>query len=460
MSETRPNILWLCTDQQRYDTIHCLNNPYIRTPHIDQLVSEGVAFTHAYCQSPICTPSRASFLTGMYPSSVHACINGNQIWDEAAPLVTKTLADAGYDCGLAGKFHLSSAQGRIEPRVSDGYRVFDWSHHPGDDWAEGHDYIDWIKSKGYDYRQMLAENGYIPKEFHQTTWCAERTIEFMTQEREGPWLFSFNCFDPHAPFDAPQELVDRFDLDQLPGPLFQPSDLKAQNRLSAINFQSEPTDPADFNGKLYQAKYWAMIELIDENVGRIMAALEESGQRDNTIIIFTSDHGDMTGDHGLRLKGCRFYEALVRVPLIISYPEKFESGLQTDALVELTDLVPTLLDAANLPIPDRVQGHSLWPILSGQTNPDYHRDFVRSEFYQALPDKTSYATMIRDRRYKLVNYHGHNLGELFDLDTDPGEFNNLWDDDSYADIRFGLMKRSFDSLAMAVDIGSPRISGY
>ena len=168
----------------------------------------------------------------------------------------------------------------------------------------------------------------------------------------------------------------------------------------------------------------------------------------------------MTGDHGLRLKGCRFYEALVRVPLIISYPEKFESGLRTDALVELTDLVPTLLDAANLPIPNRVQGHSLWPILSGQTNPDYHRDFVRSEFYQALPDKTSYATMIRDRRYKLVNYHGHNLGELFDLDTDPGEFNNLWDDDSYADIRFGLMKRSFDSLAMAIDIGSPRISGY
>ena len=109
MPDTRPNILWLCTDQQRYDTIHCLNNPYIRTPHIDQLVSEGVAFTHAYCQSPICTPSRASFLTGMYPSSVHACINGNQIWDEAAPLVTKTLADAGYDCGLAGKFHLSGA---------------------------------------------------------------------------------------------------------------------------------------------------------------------------------------------------------------------------------------------------------------------------------------------------------------------------------------------------------------
>ena len=181
---------------------------------------------------------------------------------------------------------------------------------------------------------MLAENGYIPKEFHQTTWCADRAIDFMNQDREQPWLFSFNCFDPPAPFDAPQEFVDRFDLNQLPGPLFQPSDLKAQKQLSAVNFQTEPTDPADFDGKLYQAKYWAMVELIDENVGRIMSALEASGQKDNTIVIFTSDHGDMTGDHGLRLKGCRFYEALVRIPLIISYPDKFKSGLKTDALVE------------------------------------------------------------------------------------------------------------------------------
>ena len=146
----RPNILWICTDQQRYDTIGALGNPHIHTPNIDRLVGEGLAFTHAYCQNPICTPSRASFLTGMYPSSVHACMNGNDRWADAAPLVTKLLADAGYDCGLAGKLHLSGAAGRIEPRPDDGYRVFHWSHHPYDDWDEGHDYADWLRAQGND----------------------------------------------------------------------------------------------------------------------------------------------------------------------------------------------------------------------------------------------------------------------------------------------------------------------
>ena len=158
-----PNILWLCTDQQRYDTISALGNPHIRTPNIDNLVNTGVAFTHAHCQSPICTPSRASFLTGMYPSTVHGCINGNEIWDDAAPLITKTLADVGYDCGLAGKFHLSGAQGRIEPRVNDGYRVFDWSHHPSDDWPTNHAYAEWLKNQGYAYKDLMDQYGYIPE---------------------------------------------------------------------------------------------------------------------------------------------------------------------------------------------------------------------------------------------------------------------------------------------------------
>ena len=123
-------------------------------------------------------------------------------------------------------------------------------------------------------------------------------------------------------------------------------------------------------------------------------------------------------------------------------------------------MVPTLLNATGLSIPDRIQGRSLWPILTGQANPDHHRDFVRSEFYQALPQKASYASMIRNHRYKLVNYHGHDLGELFDLELDPNEFNNLWDNTNYADIRFELMRQSFDALALAVDIGTPRISGF
>ena len=456
----RPNILWICTDQQRYVTIGALGNKHVRTPNIDKLAEAGVAFTHAHCTSPICTPSRANFLTGMYASTVHGCINGNEKWDDAAPLITRTLADVGYDCGLSGKLHLAGAKGRIEPRPDDGYRVFHWSHHPSDDWPQGHDYADWLRGKGHDYRSLKKKHGFIPARLHQTTWCADIAIDFIREKRDGPWLFSYNCFDPHPAFDAPQEYLERYDVDSLPGPLFRESDIPAQRKLGRINFQTEPTDPKEFNGKRHQAKYWAQIDLIDENVGRMLDALDETGQRDNTIVIFTSDHGDMLGDHGLRAKGCRFYEGLVRVPLIMSWPGHFKAGLRSNALVELTDIVPTLLETAGLAIPETMHGRSLLPLLTGTADPHHHREFVRCEFYKVLPGEPSYATMIRNRRYKLVCYHGYGLGELFDLENDPGEFTNLWDDPKHADLRFELIVQNFDAMAFAIDTGTRRVSGF
>jgi len=460
--DNRPNILWICTDQQRWDTIRSLGNEYIRTPNLDRLAARGVAFENAYCQSPICTPSRASFLTGRYASTVHATMNGNEIWDGAAPLVTKTLADAGYDCGLAGKFHLSGAQGRIEPRIDDGYRVFHWSHHPADDWPEGHDYNDWLIARGVDYTETFDKLGYIPPEHHQVKWCADKAIEFLKEDRGGqPWLFSYNCFDPHPPFDPPQSYLDHYPAEEMPGPLFRESDLEAQAKLEAVNFQSEARRPEEFDAKSIQAKYWAMIEQIDDHVGRMLDALEESGQADNTVVIFTSDHGETCGDHGLLLKGCRFYESLVHVPLIISLPGRFEEGLRSQALVELTDLAPTLLELAGLPVPDRMQGRSLLPILEGKASPDRHREFVRSEYYRTLAGVQSWGTMVRTERFKQVLYHGHDgLGELFDLENDPDEFDNLWNDPRLAEERHKLMVMNFDSLATAVDVGAPRISRY
>jgi arylsulfatase len=457
----KPNILWICTDQQRWDTIHALGNEHVHTPNIDRLVAEGVSFTHAYCQSPICTPSRASFLTGMYPGTLHACMNGNDSWDNAAPLITKTLADIGYDCGLSGKFHLSAADGRIEPRVDDGYRVFQWSHHPGDDWPEGHDYKDWLVSKGIDYNTTHKKYGYIPAEHHQTTWCAEVAIDFIRERRTAPWLFSLNCFDPHPALDPPQEYVDRYDVESAPGPYYQDSDLAAQKKLSGIRFQSEAKHPDEFDAKKRQVLYWAQIDLIDEQVGRILDVLEETGQRDNTVIIFTSDHGNSVGDHGLINKGCRFYEGLTRVPLIFSWPGYFKQNLQSDALVELTDIVPMLLELAGLPIPDDMHGKSLLPILTGVANAGEHREFVRSTYYRALDDKLqSYATMIRNRRYKLVHFHGHGLGELFDLENDPHEFTNLFDSPDHKNIRLSMTDQSFDAMAFAIDVGSKRVGRY
>lgn len=458
----RPNVLWICPDQQRWDTIHALGNKYIRTPNIDRLVAHGVAFTHAFCQSPICTPSRAAFLTGRYPSSIRACINGNDHWANGAPLITKTLADAGYDCGLAGKLHLSAAHERIERRPDDGYRVFHWSHHPYDDWPEGHDYINWLRKQGLDFRTLHKKHGFIPEEYHQTTWCGLMAMDFFREhaDDEQPWLFSFNCFDPHNLYDPPGNYLARFDIPSLPGPAFRESDVSAQEKLSSLRFLAPFARPETFDGRKLQAQYWAQIELIDHVVGQMVDALEKTGQLENTVIIYMSDHGDILGDHGLQVKGCRFYEPLVRVPLVISWPGRLKQGLVSDALVELIDIPPTLLELAGLPPDPGMAGKSLWPILTGQADPRHHRDFVRSEYFQALFGPPSYGTMFRDRRYKLVNYHGTGLGELFDLQEDPGEFNNLWDDPQHADVRFQLMVKSFDSLAFSIDTGPPRVGRF
>ena len=459
----RPNILWLCTDQQRYDTIGALNNAHIRTPNIDRLVREGVAFTHAFCQSPICTPSRASFLTGMYPSAIHACTNGNAYWADSAPLVTKLLADAGYDGGLVGKFHLSGGADRTEPRIpNDGYRYFQFSHAPRDSWKEGHDYKDWVEEKGFNLAQLRKDPAAIPPEMHQTSWCAAKTIEFIEEDHQGqPWFLSFNPYYPHPPFDPPQVYRELYDPRDVPAPLFQESDLAAQARLAGVDFQSKARRPEEFDAQSIIAKYYGMITLVDDKIGEILAALERSGQYDNTLIILTSDHGESLGDHGLVEKGCRFYEGLVRVPLIFSWRGHFKPGLVQEALVELTDIAPTLLEICCLPQPDRMQGKSLVKLLNGES--DHHRDYVRSEYYHVLMPREengfegSYGTMFRTHRYKLVVYHGHGTGDLFDLHADPDEFVNRWDDPAYQQIRFELLLKSYDAQAFAVDIGSRQI---
>lgn len=480
MSVKKPNILWICTDQQRYDTIGALGNPYVSTPNIDSLVNEGVAFTHAYCQSPICTPSRASFLTGMYPSAVHVNGNGNNYFPETYPLVTRTLTDVGYDCGLIGKLHLASAFGRIEPRADDGYRYWQYSHAPRDDWKKSHDYADWVRSKGYILGELTKSPDGVPAELHQTTWCAEKTIEFIREEREGPWLASVNIYDPHPPFNPPKEYREQFNPSEIPEPLFKESDLEQQHRLRQVDFQSKVHTPDNLDirnpiipqspggssqktvgtsdAKTLIAAYYAMVKLIDDQLGRILDALNDTGQRENTVIIFTSDHGEMLGDHGLIQKGCRFYDGLVRVPLIFSWQGQFETGLKSNALVELVDKAPTLLELAGLPVPEGMHGQSLIPILRGQGNTNHHRHYVRCEYYDALdrPDHT-FATMYRDKRYKLVVYHGHQEGELYDLVDDPGEFNNLWDSQRMYDTKMELLKRSFDASMFAMDRGPKRV---
>ena len=466
MSETRPNILWYCTDQQRFDTIRALGNPHVRTPTLDRLVSEGTAFTHAYCQSPICTPSRSSFMTGMYPARARNCRNGNGDWPNHAPLISKQLADAGYDCGMIGKFHLQSSGYRIEPRLDDGYRYWKFSHAPRDDWPTGHDYAEWVRERGGDLNSLRESPGRVPTELHQTTWASERALEFMQQSRSGPWMLTINVYDPHPPFIPPQTYADQFDPQALPGPYFRESDLAHQKRLGVVDFQTESQRPEEFDGKQVQAWYYAMIAQIDDQFARLLQFLDESGQRENTAIVFMSDHGETLGDHGLLYKGCRFYEGLVRVPLIFSWPGHVVAGLKSDALVELIDMSATLLEMGGVRPPESMQGRSLLPILRGEQPPGEHRDFVRCEYYDSLDPyfcvgdgDNTFATMYRDRQYKLIVYHDHGLGELYDLQADPWEFNDLWDSPEHQALKCDLLRRSFDAAMRAnVDVGSPRIA--
>jgi len=464
VSDKRPNILWYCTDQQRFDTIGALGNPYVRTPSLDGLVEGGVAFTHTYCQSPICTPSRSSFMTGMYPSRLHNTRNGNESFPPYPPVVSKIIADSGYDCGLVGKFHLQSSGRRTEPRIDDGFSFWKFSHAPRDDWKEGHDYVDWVKSKGGDLNSLRDQEERVPTELHQTTWTTDMALEFLSQKRNGPWMLNLNPYDPHPPFVPPKSYADLFDPASMPGPHFRPSDLKTQEKLSLCDFQDEVRTPEEHDAKRNQALYYAMIAQIDDQFGRILTFLRNSGEIDNTVVIFTSDHGESLGDHGLMFKGCRFYEGLVRVPLIFSCPKRFRVNHQSSALVELLDLTATLLDLAELNQPDYLQGASLLPILMGESKSSHHRDFVRSEYFDALdPHFTggegTFATMFRDARYKLCVYHGKDIGELYDLENDPWEHNNLWDVPAETETKNQLLARSFDAhVLLTTDMGSRRIA--
>jgi len=468
MTTSRPNILWYCTDQQRFDTIASLGTPHVQTPTIDGLVNEGVAFTHAYCQSPICTPSRASFMTGQYPSRVHNTRNGNDTFPtEAPPLITRMIADAGYECGLIGKFHLVSAGMRPEPRLDDGFTDWWHSHAPRDDWAPGtHDYADWVRAKGGDLNALRESEARVPTELHQTTWASERAIEFITRERVDaqPWLLNINVYDPHPPFIPPQSYADRFNAADMPGPYFRESDLAHQAKLASVDFQGDVKTPEEHDAHDAQAKYYAMIAQIDDQFARILQTLDETGQRDNTIVIFTSDHGETLGDHGLMFKGCRFYEGLVRVPLIFSWPGQFQQNVQAGGLVELLDMSATILDVCGVDIPDYFQGRSLLPVLRGEQPGDHVRDFVRCEYFEALdPFFTdgvgSHATMYRNDRFKLSLYHDQKLGELYDLQNDPWEFDDLWDHPDYQDVRNELVLESFHSHAvLTTDVGTKRIA--
>lgn len=309
----RPNILWLCADQQRYDTICALGNEYIDTPNLDRLCAQGVAFTHAYVQNPVCTPSRASFMTGKYPSAINANILGGVNNPEHCTLITRALADAGYHCGNIGKLHISAAWDGEEHRGDDGYSTFIYSLSPGHDLEHGcNEYKTWLEGKGIDWHDLMVGDGErnyywyredAPAELRQTAWCAEEAVKFIRErtnaDPDRPWALTVNCFDPHPPYDAPLELVEKYLARNIPDPIYTEEDPKTYESLKNIYHQSKGCNPPSDAVRRERASYYGMCELVDRHFGRIIDALDEMGLREDTVIIFTSDHGEMLGDHGL-----------------------------------------------------------------------------------------------------------------------------------------------------------------
>jgi arylsulfatase len=466
---TRPNILWICTDQQRYDTLGCNGNRFVRTPVLDKLAENSVVFDQCYCQSPVCSPSRASFLTGRYPRTTRCRQNGQDTPADEV-LVTKLLADAGYKCGLSGKLHIASCNPALsrsmEPRIDDGYSVFHWSHDP---WV-GPEYRDWLASKGARVELRPHPDSewvhYGPKpELTQAAWCADRAIDFIRaqSDSDSPWLFSVNPFDPHHPFDPPEEFLKRYEafLDDIPLPNYVEGELDNKTIYQQTDHLGAYSNPKRWpaasmtptDHRLVRAAYWAMCDNMDVQVGRMLDALRETGQLDNTIVIYTADHGEMLGDHGIYCKGPYFYDCAIHVPLMISWPG-FIRPERTSALVELTDLAQTLLDAAGLRHHPGMQGLSLWPALTRCDDLHHHRDDIYCECYNScerLVQPDPHLTMVRTASHKLVVDHTNSTGELYDLKLDPNETVNRWHDPALIHTKAELLLRLTNLMAWTVD---------
>ncbi len=472
MENRKPNILWICTDQQRFDTLGCYGNTFVNTPVLDKLAEEGALFETAISQSPVCSPSRGCFLTGRYPNTCRTRQNGADIPDTEV-LVTKLFHEHGYYCGLSGKLHIRACNPKsgcteIESRIDDGYDEFHWSHDTAPVWGLNNEYYQWLDSKfGKTYTTSKSKESKwveygMPVEQSQSYWCAEKAIDFIKQNQDRPWLFSVNMYDPHHPFDPPKELFDTYlkNLKNLPLPNYTEGEEKTktiwqqQDNTGAYNHHAGYpfSEMNEKDHRMLKAAYYAMCDNIDIQVGRMLEALKETDQYDNTIIVFHSDHGEMLGDHGVYLKGPFFYDCCIRVPLIISWPGHIKPA-RYPQLVELMDIPQTLLELCGYERYEGMQGASIVPLLEGKKEVLHKNAY--SDYMNAMPwhrNPIAYASMVRTEDWKLIVSHaGNGEGELYDLKEDSAEQHNLFHLPAYRDIKLELYAQLLDRWAQQID---------
>ncbi len=488
------NILFIMCDQLRWDYLSCTGHAHLKTPNIDRLASMGMRFDNAFVQSPVCGPSRASFYTGRTVFSHGATWNFVPL-----PIGELTIGDylrpKGVRVAVAGKTNFRSdvdgmarlgltkdtdvglliSEGGFEP----------WEHDDGE-------HPDQIVSPDLAYNAYLRANGYegdnpwneyanaaegpngellsgwsmrnsrlparVREEHSETAYITNRAMDFIRTAGEQPWLMHLSYIKPHWPYLAPAPYHAAFGPQHMQARCADKREISNPHPVydAFMKMDAAQSFARDETRDAVVPTYMGLIKQIDDHVGRVIDMLEQSGEINHTMIVFTSDHGDYLGDHWLGEKEL-FHEASVRVPLIIFDPSPEADttrGTIADQLVEAIDLVPTFIDAHGLKIPyHRLEGRSLLPIVHGKQTPDW-RTFVLSEldysFYRArlsldLQPNDCRIYMVRDQRWKYIHYRGFRP-QLFDLQNDPDEFYDLGEDPSLESVRRAMEAMLFDRL--------------
>ncbi len=419
---TRPNILFLLTDDVRWDDLGCAGHPFSRTPHIDRLAREGVMFRNAFATTPLCSPSRASFLTGVYPHT-HGITDNTDRSLASHKLATfpQSLQRAGYETAFLGKWHMGN----------------DNSPRPGfDHWS-------CLKGQGSSFDAEMNVDGHtVQTRGYVTDVLTERAVEFTKRPRAKPFLlyFAHKAVHPETTQRADGTLSDPAASNFIPAPRHKNlyAGLKAPRRANYTDTLEgkpalrreipglPPLGPATGGSDETILNRLRMLASADDSTGELLRALEATGQLDRTLVVFTSDHGYFYGEHGLSVERRLAYEEGIRIPLLLRYPPLIKAGSTRDQLVLSLDLAPTLLDLAGVPAPAGLHGHSLVPLL--QRDGPGLRDAFLVEYYSdnVFPRvaKMGYQT-VRTDRWKLIHYVDlTGMDELYDLRTDPYEMKN------------------------------------
>ncbi len=408
----QPNVLLFLTDQQRFDTIRALGNSHIQTPTLDSLVQEGISFTSAYDASPVCIASRCSLILSQWAHQT-GCTTNCPMPQERTSLM-EILHEGGYQTHGVGKMHFSPDSHKMW-----GYESRDYSEEGG--WREDDDYCRFVHDSGYDHVSALmgvrSEYYYIPQpsqlpaRLHNSTWVADRSLEFLeSRDRDRPFFLWSSFIKPHPPFESPSpwhRLYKPVDMPLPHLPTGYESLLTYWNRRQ--NRYKYRDQGWDLNFlRTMRAAYYACISFVDYNAGRILQRLRETGEMDNTIIIWVSDHGEMLGDFGSFGKRSMF-DAAARVPVIIRYPQRFSAGERCDKVCSLVDLTPTILATVGLDRIDQHEGIDLAEVRDGNADrPGVLCQYSQREsgLYALINDDFKYVYSASDDREYLFRRHG------------------------------------------------------